>query len=254
MSRILRRPMFKMGGSTYSGIMTGLVDRKGYADDTGIKSRVVAKSARDYISEFNPLLQEFTPKTRLPLGAVGAALVSGTPMKDALISGYTDFTKRDDARTAGIQKGAVQLGLGQALKDMAPSNQSVLAAEKEARFLLPENATPAQIRAQTAELLNKKYTGVTYGPEAEYSRLKSDFFKLYNDEDQAQRHADFVTKVKPKLPDGQISRGRVTKDKKTKEYKFKKGPGVYIDTLDAKVILFTGSSFKELPELSALVR
>ena len=37
-----------------------------------------------------------------------------------------------------------------------------------------------------------------------------------------------------------------TKDKKTKEYKFKKGPGVYIDTLDAKVILFTGSSFKEL--------
>ena len=43
--------MFKMGGSTNSGIMTGLVDRKGYAEDTGIKSRVVAKSARDYISD-----------------------------------------------------------------------------------------------------------------------------------------------------------------------------------------------------------
>ena len=38
MSRILRRPMFKMGGSTNSGIMTGLVDRKGY---TGIKQALL---------------------------------------------------------------------------------------------------------------------------------------------------------------------------------------------------------------------
>ena len=133
MSRILRRPMFKMGGSTNSGIMTGLVDRKGYSN--GNKAGAVGKSTREYISEFTPILEEFTPKTRLPLGAVGASLVSGTPIKDALIGGYRDFTTRDDARTAGIQKGAVQLGLSQALKDMAPSNQSVLAAEKKARFL-----------------------------------------------------------------------------------------------------------------------
>ena len=59
------------------------------------------------------------------------------------------------------------------MKEAQPNKSSVLAAEKEARFLLPENATPAQIRAKTAELLNKKYTGVTYGPEAEYSRLLS---------------------------------------------------------------------------------
>ena len=105
MSRILRRPMFKMGGSTNSGIMHGLVNRKGYN-----KAGAVGQSTREYISELTPILEEFTPKTRLPLGAVGAALVSGTPIKDALIGGYRDFTTRDDARTAGIQKGAVQLG------------------------------------------------------------------------------------------------------------------------------------------------
>ena len=34
MSRILKRPMFRKGGSTNEGIMTGLVDRKGYATGT----------------------------------------------------------------------------------------------------------------------------------------------------------------------------------------------------------------------------
>ena len=32
MSRILKRPMFRKGGSTNEGIMTGLVDRKGYSN------------------------------------------------------------------------------------------------------------------------------------------------------------------------------------------------------------------------------
>ena len=31
MSRILKRPMFRKGGTPNQGIMTGLVDRKGYA-------------------------------------------------------------------------------------------------------------------------------------------------------------------------------------------------------------------------------
>ena len=138
-----------MGGSTNSGIMTGLVDRKGFSKGFS-KAGAVGQSTREYISEFTPLLQEFTPKTKLPLGSVGAALVSGTPIKEALVGGYTDFTTRDDASTTGIKKSAVQLGMGQALKDMAPSNQSVLAAEKKARYLLDENATPAEIRAKTA--------------------------------------------------------------------------------------------------------
>ena len=42
MPRILKRPMFRSGGSSNEGIMHGLVDRKGYAEDTGIDSRVVA--------------------------------------------------------------------------------------------------------------------------------------------------------------------------------------------------------------------
>jgi len=248
-SRTLKRPMFRRGGTVNDGIMTGLEDREKLQAGTRDPS-AIAKSVRENIEQFEPILRDFTPKTRLPLGQVGFALASGVDPLQALGAGYSQFVKADDAREAAIKRSAASMGFSQALKNR---NQSVLAAEKEARFLLPENATPAEIRAKTAELLEKKYTGVTYGPEAEYSRLKSDFFKLYQDEDQAQRHADFVTKVKPKLPDGEISRGRISKDKKG-NYKPRKGPGVYVDTLDAKVILFKDGQFTELPELSALLR
>ena len=45
MSKILRRPMFKMGGTPNKGIMHGLVDRKGYN-----KAGAVGQSTREYIS------------------------------------------------------------------------------------------------------------------------------------------------------------------------------------------------------------
>ena len=250
MSRILRRPMFKMGGSTNSGIMTGLVDRKGYS-----KAGAVGKSAREYISEFTPLLQEFTPKTQLPLGAVGAALVSGTPIKDALIGGYQDFTTRDDARTAGIQKGAVQLGLGQALKDMAPSKQSVLAAEKKARYLLDENATPAEIRAKTAEIIRNEMTGATYSPQANLQRAIASYRAQYGEGSKAFNHAAFDVKVAPLLrAAGKNPRANI-KMQEDGSYKTKgKTPGVYIDVINGKVIEFDGNIAKELPEYSAMLR
>ena len=249
MSRILRRPMFKMGGSTNSGIMTGLVDRKGYS-----KAGAVGQSTREYISEFTPILEEFTPKTQLPLGAVGAALVSGTPIKDALISGYRDFTTRDDARTAGIQKGAVQLGLGQALKDAAPSKQSVLAAEKKARYLLPPDATADQIRAKTAEIIRNEMTGSTYSPQANLQRAIASYRAQYGEGSKAFNHAAFDVKVAPALrAAGKNPRSNI----KFKDGKYKtkgKSPGVYIDVENGKVIEFDGNVAVELPKYSAMLR
>ena len=71
MSRILKRPMFKTGGSTNEGIMHGLVDRRGY-DQAGIVSR-----AKQLTPQFEELYREFTPKTRFPLGSIGLNLASG---------------------------------------------------------------------------------------------------------------------------------------------------------------------------------
>ena len=253
MSRILKRPMFKMGGSTNSGIMTGLVDRKGYS-----KAGAVGQSAREYISEFTPLLQEFTPKTQLPLGLVGAALVSGTPIKDALIGGYRDFTTRDDARTAGIQKGAVQLGLGQALKDATPS-KTMLANMRKAKIDLeakfgPGNFTREQVVKLASEYNKAEMTGKTYGTAANLERKVNFYQGQYGDGSRAFNHAAFDVKVAPVLRAAGKNPRSSIKMKEDGSYKTKgKTPGVYIDVINGKVIEFDGNIAKELPEYSAML-
>jgi hypothetical protein len=251
MARVLKRPMFRRGGSTNDGIMSGLTDREQYSN-----AGKVGQSARDYISQFEPILREFTPKTRLPLGAVGAALVQGTPIRDALTAGYTDFTRRDDKREAAIRSGAAQLGISQALKDITPGK--LLATQRKAKILLEDEKAKGKIKSydqndinsKTAELIRQESVGKTYSPQAVFEKSRGDYFTLYNDNDLARRHANYDTKVVPQLKE--ISRGRIKKDK-SGEYKPKKGEGIYVDIDDAKVIQFKAGEFIELPELSALL-
>jgi len=97
MSRILKRPMFKTGGSTNEGIMHGIVDRKGYT--TGSK-------AEEYADEYYSMLSKYKPPApRLPLGQVGLNLVSGEFAGDGFLSNvarsakgpYEQWTQADDA-------------------------------------------------------------------------------------------------------------------------------------------------------------
>ena len=116
MSRILKRPMFRRGGSTNTGIMSGLVDRRNYSLG-GIDRELLKKDVQtisDLLSEFAPV-----PKTRLPLGEVGLALASGVDPIEALNLGYKKFTKADDIRRAQIAKrgqGALSTALQMQLK------------------------------------------------------------------------------------------------------------------------------------------
>jgi len=234
MSRTLRRPMFRRGGSANDGIMSGLEDREQLSRGS---PAAVGQSARDYIEQFEPLLREFTPKTRLPLGAVGAALVGGTPIKEALAAGYGQFVKRDDAREAAIRKGAVSMGLGQALKDITPGK--LLAAQREAKIMLPANATPEEIRAKTAELLEKKYTGVTYGDTANFRRAYEDNKKDLGKGFRAYNLTVFEEIISPQLR----KQNKIPKDRiSIKDGKYdtkRKTPGVYVDIENGKVIEIT---------------
>ena len=117
MSRTLRRPMFRRGGPANDGIMSGLEDRKKFQDDPlkNFDVENVGQSARGFIEQFEPLLREYTPKTRLPLGQVGFALASGVDPLQALGAGYSQFVKADDAREAAIRKGAASMGISQAI-------------------------------------------------------------------------------------------------------------------------------------------
>ena len=64
--RILKRPMFRKGGSTGQGIMSGLVDRKNYQFGSVDKEQV-AKN----VEVLEDILREYTPKPRFDLGTLG---------------------------------------------------------------------------------------------------------------------------------------------------------------------------------------
>ena len=98
MSRILKRPMFRTGGTPNEGIMHGIVDRKGYTEG----------SARKTADEVYGLMKEMVPppQTKLPLGQIGLNLVSGEYAGDGFLSNvarsakgpYEQWTQADDAK------------------------------------------------------------------------------------------------------------------------------------------------------------
>ena len=264
MARTLKRPMFRRGGTVNDGIMTGLVDRKQLQSGT-MNPAMVGQSARDYIEQFKPLLREFTPKTKLPIGQVGLNLISGKFAGDGLLRNlagsaqdpYARFVKADDAREAAIGGGAVKLGISQAMSEAKPDKTSVLAAEKKAKILLRNEGkelTSENIIKKTSEIIQSEMRGKTYGAEANLERAISSYRSIYGEGSKAYNHAAFDTKVAPALrAAGKNPRANI----KFKDGKYKtkgKSPGVYIDVENGKVIEFDGNVAVELPEFTALLR
>ncbi len=265
MARTLKRPMFRRGGTVNDGIMTGLEDRKQLANGS-MNPAMVGQSARDYIEQFEPLLREFTPKTKLPLGQLGLNLISGKFAGDGLLKNlagsaqdpYAQFVKADDAREATIRSGAAKLGLGQALKDATPS-KSMLANMKKAKIDLeaergPGNFTREDIVKRASEYNKAEMTGKTYSDQANFRRSLEAYRSLYQDGNKAFYHASFDEKVSPALREqGKAPKGRI----KIKDGKYdtkRKTPGVYVDVENGKVIEITSElEAIELPELSKLL-
>ena len=163
MSRILKRPMFRKGGSTGQGIMSGLVDRKNYRKDGLVTT--AGQKASELVPELEQILRDFTPKTRLPLGEVGFALASGVDPLTAIGAGYKKFTKADDAREAAIRGGAAKLGIAQALKTPKDTRTT---AEKNADALgligkERENYIKAATIRTEAAAANLQKEGVIFG-------------------------------------------------------------------------------------------
>ena len=262
MSRILKRPMFRKGGSTNEGIMTGLVDRKGYSNGSVNKEAI-----RSDISNIKDLFTEFAPQPRdtslseMLIGG-GLNLVSGAGAGEGLMANLArsykgpseTFFERQRAREAYDSKmgsAAAQMAIGRAL---SPSKESVLATEKKARFLLPADATAEDIRNKTAEIIESEMTGKTYGPEANLERAINSYRNQYGDGSKAYNHASFDVKVAPALREaGKNPRSNI----KFKDGKYKttgKSPGVYIDVENGKVIEFDGNVAIELPKYSAMLK
>jgi len=125
MSRILKRPMFRKGGSANSGIMHGLVDRKGYQQGTGwdevVKKYPHAQEAYDLMSSIDK--PRDTSMYEMLIGG-GLNLVSGRGAGSGLMSNIAQSYKEpsekyfQSSRAIGdydrkLKQAAAQAGLEQ---------------------------------------------------------------------------------------------------------------------------------------------
>ena len=97
--------MFKTGGSTNSGIMHGLVDRKRYSTAGIVDEERLGAD----VSAIKAAMDKYAPisKPRFPLGEIGLRLASGQYAGEGLLQNiagsamdpYREWTKADDARS-----------------------------------------------------------------------------------------------------------------------------------------------------------
>ena len=126
MSRILKRPMFRMGGTPNQGIMTGLVVRKGYATGTS-KEEILADLRTDAPRD--------TSMYEMLIGG-GLNLVSGAGAGEGLMANIArsykgpseEYFKAQRARSdydRKLQQTAGQIGLEQefAMEQIGAKNQ-----------------------------------------------------------------------------------------------------------------------------------
>ena len=189
MSRILKRPMFRKGGSTSKGIMTGLVDRKKYQEDGFVTT--VGQKASKLTPELEAILQQYTPKTRLPIGEFGLNLASGMTLTDALRDPYKRFTRADDARTAAIKGGAAKLAIAQAMK--VPKDKRTTAEKNADALGLTGKNREKYIKAATirtdAGASGLQQSGVVAGGPAR-DKVVKDLSYVKN----IRRQTDLITK------------------------------------------------------------
>ena len=147
MPRILKRPMFSRGGSTNKndGIMTGLVDRKGFENGTEkplTQAEIYANEYYDQLSKIQP------PKPKFNLGEFGMNLASGKYAGDGLISSlagsfkdpYATYSAADDKRREldyNTKMAAAKMGISKADAE-AIAKAKALASKKKGFRILTE--------------------------------------------------------------------------------------------------------------------
>ena len=203
--------MFRRGGTVNDGIMTGLTDRKQYSIG-GIDREQLgqdAKTISDILAEFAPI-----PKTRLPIGQFGLDIATGTPVGEALKSGYKTFTTQDDMRRAAMAKrkqGAVSTALSSQMAEQKFKMQQML---KDKRIALEQKVDYVkkimgfETDKEALEYINTSLSDVSkLTPETRIGQ------KLKSMPVQNRNKAEYLTFLEPYIPAAKRSGTYIISDK-----------------------------------------
>ena len=251
MSRSLKRPMFRRGGTVNDGIMTGLTDRKQYSIG-GIDREQLetdAKTISDILAEFAPI-----PKTRLPLGQFGLNLASGKFAGDGKLQNligsaqgpYSQFVKADDARNMALAKrkqGAVSTALSSQMAEQKFKMQQML---KDSRIALEQKVDYVkkimgfETDKQALEYINTSLSDVSkLTPETRIGQ------KLKSMPVPNRNKAEYLTFLEPHIPAAKRSGTYIMSDKNS----FPKKPiknKTYFDISTGTLYEFIGGEPKDI--------
>ena len=234
MSRILKRPMFRTGGSTNEGIMHGLVDRKGYR-------------LGDRVEEITAAMDKYAPipKSRFPLGQIGLNLASGE-FADAgtvqnivrsLKGPYEGWTAADDARAQALaQRKASAVGVAvsedaqmrmQMLKNMGKKADVGRIAQNAKDIVAANMINPETNKPYTYdEAFAKAYRDAETSPGKSLLQAWRDFRGRIDTSVSgvsttvADNQADWQIYIRPNLPPDKIGGEVPTYYDKTKDEDF----------------------------------
>ena len=212
MSRILKRPMFRTGGTPNEGIMHGLVDRKNYNLGTRVEEITAA------MDKYAPL-----PKSRFPMGQVGLNLVSGEYAGDGLLANiarsakgpYSEWTAADDARAQALAKRKAS-AVGVAVSEQAGEKMQMLKN-------MGKKADISKIQTLANDLMRNnpnQYPNTPEGQRAAFNEalrltetspgkpLKDQWNDIYRTEKSdpmtepgvAENRADWTVYIRPNIP------------------------------------------------------
>ena len=221
MSRILKRPMFRKGGSVNEGIMHGIVDRKGYATGTSWED-VIAKnpSIKKYYDAMSAIEQPRDTSLSQMLIQGGLNLVSGEGAGGGTLSNIAKSYKGPSEqfmqsqmlrqqRDAKMKEAAVQAGLGEdfAMKQaLAKRKTDVSKIQQLANDLQRNNPdqypnTPEGNAAAFNEALRLTETS----PGKPLQDQWNDIYRTESSDTMlepgvAENRADWVVYIRPNIP------------------------------------------------------
>ena len=177
MTRTLRRPMFRMGGNTDQGIMSGVAPRQGYADPAGMVQQLqTQKSVIDALAPRAPRKDSSLSNFLIDFGLnVAGATPSGSIFSTAAKSAQEPFGRYQQAKQLETAYKAKETSEDRALiasliKGMDEDKLSALMKDVKAGV---ESGLFKDEKQGINQLLKKKIYGVQDMPgEAEADRIR----------------------------------------------------------------------------------
>ena len=130
MNRILRRPMFRMGGTPNEGIMTGLTKpkRMGYANGSGLAGIIMGPQETDFeqIDLFDPIAEQRNKLLRIQQKSQEGKFLNREEMdlaKDAGIKSFSEIQKAKKTDQGYVPVDIANLNIGTNLEIVKPETE-----------------------------------------------------------------------------------------------------------------------------------